>query len=117
MRNPTVIVLAIIALSASGTIMLAGCAGSGAHEQSIARAADPAPPSKPAVSENAARVLQGKLVKIEGESYVVHDAGGKEVRVHVGKDTALDSRIKVGDKIDVQVSVNGHATTVLKALE
>jgi hypothetical protein len=115
MRIPTVIVLAIIALSASGTIMLVGCAGSGALEQPIA--ADPAPPSKPAVSENAARVLQGKLVKIEGESYVVHDAGGKEVRVHVGKDTALDSRVKVGDKIDIQVSVNGHATTILKALE
>lgn len=96
-------------------IMLAGCAGSGAHKQTAA--ADPAPQSKPAVSENAARVLQGKLVKIEGESYVVTDASGKEVRVHVGKDTVLDGRIKVGDKIDAQVSADGHAATVLKALE
>lgn len=97
------------------TIMLAGCAGSGAHKQPAA--ADPAPPSKPAASENAARVLQGKLVKIEGEYYVVQDASGKEVRVHVGKDTVLDGRIKAGDKIDAQVSADGHAATLLKALE
>ena len=80
-------------------------------------AADSAPQSKPAVSENAARVLQGKLLKIEGEYYIVKDAGGKEVRVRVNKSTVLDVRIKVGDKIDVQMAADGHAATLLKALE
>lgn len=83
-------------------------------------ASDSAPqsnPAKPAPSMNGAGVVQGQLLKIEGEVYVVKDASGKQVRVRVNKETVLDRRIKVGDKIDAQISADGHAATVLKALE
>jgi hypothetical protein len=80
-------------------------------------AADPTLPPKTNAPANASGVLLGQLLKIEGEIYVVKDAGGKEVRLHVGKNTALDARIKVGDKIEAQVGPDGHALTVLKALE
>jgi len=80
-------------------------------------AADPAPPPKTNVQTNGSGVLQGRLLKIEGESYTVKDTVGKEVRVRVGKDSVVDARIKVGDKVDVQMGSDGHAVTVLKALE
>lgn len=83
-------------------------------------ATDPAPQSNqanPAPSMNGAGVLQGQLLKIDGDLYIVKDAGGKEVRLRVSKSTVLDTRIKVGDKIDVQMSADGHAATLLKALQ
>lgn len=78
-------------------------------------AADPTPPSKPAAEPNITRFLQGQLLKIEGEFYLVKDRSGEEVRVHVSKDTVFDTRIKVGDKVDAQVLPDGHATSMLKA--
>jgi hypothetical protein len=104
MRNSTVIVLAAIVLSCPPTI-------------EIHAAADSAPPAKPVPSMNGAGVLQGRLLKIDGDLYIIKDAAGKEVRVHVNKATVLDSRIKAGDKIDVQMAADGHAAAMLKALE
>ncbi len=77
--------------------------------------AESAESAKPAPSMKDAGILQGILLKIEGEFYVVKDADGKEVRLNVGKNTALDAQIKVGDKIVVQIAADGHAATVLKA--
>jgi uncharacterized protein YdeI (BOF family) len=83
-------------------------------------ATDPPPqanPAKPAPSVNGAGVLQGHLLKIDGDFYIVKDAAGNEVRVRVSKDTVLDKRIKGGDKIDVQMAADGSAATLLKALD
>lgn len=83
-------------------------------------AADPAPqPNQvnPAPSINGAAVLQGQLLKIDGDLYIVKDAAGKEVHLRVNRNTVLDNRIKVGDKIDVQMASDGHAATLLKALD
>lgn len=80
-------------------------------------AADPGLPPKTNATANGSGVLQGQLLKIDGEVYVVKDAGGKEVRLNVGKNTAIDARVKVGDKVDVQMGADGQAVTVLKALE
>ncbi len=83
-------------------------------------AADPAPQSnatKPAPSTNGAGVLQGQLLKIDGDSYIVKDLSGKEVRLRVNKNTVLDTRIKVGDRVDAQIAADGSAATLLKALQ
>jgi len=74
-------------------------------------------PAKPAPSMNGAGVLQGQLLKIEGDIYIVKDASGKEVRVRVNKNSVLDSRIKVGDKIDIQIAADGSAATLLKGFQ
>ncbi len=83
-------------------------------------AVDSAPQSNPATSApsmNGAAVLQGQLLKIDGDVYILKDASGKEVRVRVNKNSVLDRRITVGDTIDVQMAADGHAATLLKALE
>ncbi|OGW64253.1 MAG: hypothetical protein A3H49_07520 [Nitrospirae bacterium RIFCSPLOWO2_02_FULL_62_14] len=83
-------------------------------------ATNPAPQSdsaKPAPSMNGTGILQGQLLKIDGDLYIVKDAGGKEVHLRVNKDTVLDKRIKAGDKVDVQMAADGHAATLLKALQ
>jgi ribosomal protein S1 len=58
------------------------------------------------------KMIKGDLLKIEGEFYTVHDTAGHEVRVHVDKTTKLDSAVKTGDKVEVQVTDKGHAQSV-----
>jgi hypothetical protein len=57
-------------------------------------------------------LIVGHLLKIEGEFYVVKDASGKEVRLHVDKSTKLAGDIKVGDKIEAQATDKGHAASL-----
>lgn len=104
MRRLTVIALTAIALSVPPTIELPA-------------RADSVPAAKPAPSMNASGVLQGQLTKIDGDLSIITDAGGQEVRGRVNKATVLDSRIKVGDKVDVQMAADGHVATLLKALQ
>lgn len=63
----------------------------------------------------AAQTVKGDLLKIEGEFYVVKDAAGKEVRLHVNKDTKLEGSFKAGDKIEAQATEKGHAMSVKPA--
>ena len=59
--------------------------------------------------------ITGDLLKIDGEFYVVKDAAGKEVRLHVDKSTKLEGSIKAGDKIEAQATEKGHALSVKPA--
>jgi uncharacterized protein YdeI (BOF family) len=62
--------------------------------------------------EGAARTIKGELLKIEGENYVVKDATGKEVKLHVSPETKKDGELKVGDKIEAQADASGHAVSI-----
>jgi len=59
--------------------------------------------------------VKGELMQIEGEFYTVRDAEGKEVRVHVDKGTKMESAFSVGDMIEVQRTLPGHAVSIKKA--
>ena len=61
------------------------------------------------------QAITGDLLKIEGEFYVVKDATGKEVRLHVDKSTKLEGPVKSGDRIEVQATEKGHAVSVKPA--
>jgi len=59
------------------------------------------------------QMVKGDLLKIEGDSYVVHDLKGKEVRLHVDQTTKLEGgSFKTGDKIEAQVTDKNHAISV-----
>lgn len=58
------------------------------------------------------QTVQGDLLKIDGEFYVVKDMAGKETRLHVDKTTLLDGTIKVGDKVEVQATEKDHAFSI-----
>jgi hypothetical protein len=58
------------------------------------------------------QTVNGDLLKIDGEFYVVKDMTGKEIRLHVDKTTALDGVIKVGDKLEAQATEKKHAASI-----
>jgi hypothetical protein len=61
------------------------------------------------------QAIKGDLLKIDGEFYVVKDASGKEVRLHVDKTSKLEGSFKAGDKIEAQASDKGHALSIKPA--
>lgn len=58
------------------------------------------------------RIVKGDVLMTEGEFYIVKDITGHEVRLHVNKETKLDGKVKVGDKIEARVTPEGHATSI-----
>jgi alpha-acetolactate decarboxylase len=58
------------------------------------------------------QTVNGDLLKIDGEFYVVKDMAGKEIRLHVDKTTTMDSVIKVGDKVEAQATEKNHAASI-----
>lgn len=43
--------------------------------------------------------IEGLLTKIEGRYYVIKDAHGKEVYLHISPDTTIAGTFKIGDRI------------------
>ena len=58
------------------------------------------------------QTVNGDLLKIDGEFYVVKDMAGKEVRLHVDKSSQLDGTFKAGDKIEAQATDKNHAGSI-----
>ena len=65
------------------------------------------------------KLIEGDVLKIEGEFYTVHDTAGHEVRLHVDKTTHLEGAFKAGDKVEAYATDKGHARSLyhIKHLE
>jgi hypothetical protein len=61
------------------------------------------------------QAIKGDLLKIDGEFYVVKEASGKEVRLHVDGTSQLEGTFKAGDKIEALASDKGHALSIKPA--
>ena len=70
----------------------------------------------PGRSSPAADVVRGDVLNIEGDTYTIKDVTGHEVHLKVDGQTQHEDRIKVGDKVEAQVSTEGHALTIRIAL-
>ena len=69
--------------------------------------------STPAGSASSVAV-GGEVINIEGETYVVRDAQGRNLRVQPGKDSRIDYTPRVGDSIEAQLN-NGRASSITRA--
>ena len=64
-------------------------------------------------SSQAFQTLDGKLLKIDGEYYVIQDFTGKEKRLHVSKETVmLGGPKKPGDSVRAEITKSGHAISI-----
>ena len=67
-------------------------------------------------SSTAADIVHGDVLNIEGDTYTIKDVTGHEVQLKIDGQTQHEDRIKVGDKVEAQVSSDGHAQTIRIAL-
>ena len=61
------------------------------------------------------RIVQGEVLKMEGNTYLVRDETGQEVRLTVNKDSKVTTAFEVGDRIVAQVSDQGVVTLINKS--
>lgn len=63
----------------------------------------------------AGKEVKGEIVRIDGENYVVREASGAEVQMHVDASTEQRSnmRPKVGEHVLGKVDAKGHALSFL----
>jgi hypothetical protein len=61
------------------------------------------------------KIVQGEVLKMEGNTYLIRDETGKEVRLIINKDSKVDKAFEVGDRIVAQVSDEGVATLIKKS--
>lgn len=61
------------------------------------------------------RVIEGEVLRIEGENYFVRGQDGKEVRFHADTTTMKTEKIQAGDRIEAKVNENDHALSLLPA--
>ena len=69
--------------------------------------------STPAGSASNMKV-RGKVTDIQGDTYVVRDEYGREVKVQPGKDARFEYTPRLGDNIEAQLN-DGRATSMLRA--
>lgn len=62
------------------------------------------------------KMVNGDLLKIDGEFYVVKvREAGKEVRLHVDNTTKLEGTFKAGDKVEAKATETDHALMIKHA--
>ena len=61
------------------------------------------------------RIVQGEVLKMEGNTYLVRDETGNEIRLTVTKDSKIEKAFEVGDRIIAQVSDQGLVTLINKS--
>ncbi|GJL64765.1 MAG: hypothetical protein NPIRA04_34190 [Nitrospirales bacterium] len=69
------------------------------------------------MSEGQGKTVEGELVAIDGEFYVVKSQEGTEERLHVSPTTQKSEELKQGDMITAQVTDQGHALSIQAAEE
>jgi hypothetical protein len=62
-------------------------------------AADPPGSTTPGVTLPRPQSIEGEILRVEGNYYVVKDISGKEVRLYIDKNTKIDGNLTAGDKI------------------
>ena len=66
-------------------------------------------------SSSSTKSVKGELLKIDGEYYVVKNRDGKELRLHVNKDTEKSGTLNPGDTIEAEANKDNHAISIKQA--
>jgi hypothetical protein len=68
--------------------------------------------SLPAPSGAVSETVKGEVIMAADQVLVVKDGAGRGVLVQVSKTTQFDGTVKVGDKVEAQVSRDGQALSI-----
>ena len=63
------------------------------------------------------KMIQGEVLRVEGDNYFVKGHDGKGVRMHIDKTTQKIGSFKQGDRIEAKVNEKNHALSIRSARE
>ena len=73
------------------------------------------PDQKDMTQTQGVSIMQGDVVRVEGDTYFVQGQDGKEISLHADTSTMKTSTIKPGDRVEVKIDENNHALSMLPA--
>ena len=67
------------------------------------------------LSASPSETVRGQIMKVDGQTYVIRDVSGKEVRLHVDGNTMMmdGTKLQEGDSITADVTAKGQASYII----
>ena len=67
------------------------------------------------ISSSPSTTVRGQIMKVDGQTYVIKDLSGKEVRLHVDGNTMMmdGTKLQEGDTVTADVTAKGQASYII----
>jgi hypothetical protein len=72
-------------------------------------------PKELSVRQQGVHIIQGDVLRVEGDTYFIKELGGKELSLRADATTVKAEKIQVGDRIEAKIDENNHALSLLLA--
>jgi hypothetical protein len=72
-------------------------------------------PKELSIRQQGVHIIQGDVLRVEGDTYVIKELGGKELSLRTDATTMKAEKIQVGDRIEAKVDENKRALSLVLA--
>jgi len=72
-------------------------------------------PKELSIRQQGVRIIQGDVLRVEGDTYFIKELGGKELSLRTDATTMKAEKIQVGDRIEAKVDENNRALSLVLA--
>ena len=72
-------------------------------------------PKELPIRQQGVHIIQGDVVRVEGNTYFIKELGGKELSLRTDATTMKAEKIQVGDRIEAKVDENNRALSLVLA--
>ena len=72
-------------------------------------------PKELSIRQQGVRIIQGDVLRVEGDTYFIKELGGKELSLRTDATTMKAERIQIGDRIEAKVDENNRALSLVLA--
>ena len=94
------------------TMMPGTDAGKDSQSQKTGEQGDP---KELSIRQQGVHIIQGDVLRVEGNTYFIKELGGKELSLHTDATTMKAEKIQVGDRIEAKVDENNRALSLVLA--
>jgi hypothetical protein len=74
-----------------------------------------ADPKELSIRQQGVHIIQGDVLRVEGDTYFIKELGGKELSLRTDATTMKAEKIQVGDRIEAKVDENNRALSLVLA--
>jgi len=72
-------------------------------------------PKELSIRQQGVHIIQGDVLRVEGNTYLIKELGGKELSLRTDATTMKAEKIQVGDRIEAKVDENNRALSLVLA--
>jgi hypothetical protein len=72
-------------------------------------------PKELSIRQQVVHIIQGDVLRVEGDTYFIKELGGKEMSLRTDASTMKAEKIQVGDRIEAKIDGNNRALSLLLA--